>query len=73
MFVPDPTPDNHIVTTFTAEGAKTLLTVTMTLPDVEVRKALLESGMEFGMEASYARLEQVSGWKTATTDGAANP
>lgn len=57
MFLPDPTPDNHIVTTFEPDGAGTLMTMRMTLPDAETRKAMLASGMEHGMEASYARLE----------------
>ncbi|MGF1467542.1 MAG: SRPBCC domain-containing protein [Sandaracinaceae bacterium] len=60
MHLPDPTPDNHIETTFTADGAGTLLTVRMTLPDAATRAAMLETGMEHGMEASYARLESVA-------------
>ena len=62
MHLPDPTPDNHIVTTFTAEGSGTLMTMRMTLPDEQTRKAMLATGMEHGMEASYARMERVSGW-----------
>jgi hypothetical protein len=31
----------------------------MTLPDKETRTAMLSSGMEHGMEASYARLESI--------------
>lgn len=65
MHLPDPTPDNHIVTTFTPDGSGTLLTMRMTLPDAATRKAMLESGMATGMEASYTRLERVSGWKAA--------
>lgn len=65
MHLPDPTPDNHVTTTFVAEGGGTLMTVRMTLPDAETRRAMLETGMEHGMEASYARLEHVSGWKGA--------
>jgi uncharacterized protein YndB with AHSA1/START domain len=65
MHMPDPTPDNHIVTTFTAEGSGTLMTMRMTLPDAETRKAMLATGMDHGMEASYARLERVSGWRGA--------
>ena len=57
MHLPDPTPDNHCVTTFAAEGAGTLLTLRMTLPDAESRAAMLETGMEEGMEASYARID----------------
>ena len=62
MHLPDPTPDNHVVSTFTAEGSGTLLTMRMTLPSAEVRRAMLETGMEHGMEASYARLEELRGW-----------
>ena len=62
MHLPDPTPDNHVVTTFTAAGSGTLMTMRMTLPDPETRKAMLATGMDQGMEASYARLERISGW-----------
>jgi hypothetical protein len=31
----------------------------MTLPDAATRKAMLESGMEHGMEAAYVRLERL--------------
>jgi uncharacterized protein YndB with AHSA1/START domain len=57
MHMPDPTPDNHVVTTFAREGAGTLMTMRMTLPDTATRAAMLASGMEHGMEASYVRLE----------------
>ncbi|SDB43898.1 SRPBCC domain-containing protein [Bauldia litoralis] len=57
MHLPDPTPDNHVETTFTPDGDGTLLTLRMTLPDAEARTAMLATGMEEGMEASYARLE----------------
>jgi uncharacterized protein YndB with AHSA1/START domain len=57
MHLPDPTPDNHIVSTFEADGDGTLMTMRMTLPSAEVRAAMLATGMEHGMEASYARLE----------------
>ncbi len=66
MHLPDPTPDNHVVTTFTAEGAGTLMTMRMTLPNAETREAMLSTGMEHGMEDSYARLERTLGWKTAS-------
>jgi len=33
------------------------MTMRMTLPDATTRAAMLASGMEHGMEASYARLE----------------
>ena len=57
MHMPDPTPDNHIETRFDADGAGTLLTLRMTLPDAKTRAAMLSTGMEHGMEASYVRLE----------------
>ena len=59
MHVPDPTPDNHVETRFVADGAGTLMTMRMTLPDAETRAAMLATGMEHGMEASYVRLETI--------------
>ena len=57
MHLPDPTPDNHVETRFEADGTGTLMTMRMTLPDEKTRAAMLATGMERGMEASYARLE----------------
>jgi uncharacterized protein YndB with AHSA1/START domain len=57
MHLPDPTPDNHVETRFGADGTGTLMTMRMTLPDAQTRAAMLASGMESGMEASYVRLE----------------
>jgi uncharacterized protein YndB with AHSA1/START domain len=57
MFLPDPTPDNRVETLFLPEGTGTLLKLTMTLPDAGTRAAMLATGMEHGMEASYARLD----------------
>jgi uncharacterized protein YndB with AHSA1/START domain len=57
MHLPDRTPDNHIVTTFSEDGSGTLMTMRMTLPDEKTRSAMLATGMEHGMEDSYARLE----------------
>lgn len=37
MHLPDPTPDNHVETTFEADGAGTLMTMRMTLPDAGAR------------------------------------
>jgi len=65
MHLPDPTPDNHVVTTFAADGRGTLMTMRMTLPDAATREAMLSTGMDSGMEVSYARLERQSGWKHA--------
>ena len=63
MHMPDPTPDNRVETTFTADGRGTLMVMRMSLPDAATRKAMLATGMDKGMEASYARLERVSNWK----------
>jgi uncharacterized protein YndB with AHSA1/START domain len=57
MHLPDPTPDNHIETTFEPNGSGTLMTMRMTLPDAKTREMMLATGMESGMEASYLRLE----------------
>jgi uncharacterized protein YndB with AHSA1/START domain len=60
MHLPDPTPDNHIATTFEKDGSGTLMTMRMTLPDAATREAMLATGMEHGMEASYARFEELA-------------
>ncbi len=57
MHLPDPTPDNHIETRFDSDGSGTLMTMRMTLPDKKTLDAMLATGMEHGMEASYVRLE----------------
>jgi uncharacterized protein YndB with AHSA1/START domain len=59
MHLPDPTPDNHVETRFQAEGDGTLLTMRMTLPNAETRAMMLSTGMDEGMEASYARMDEM--------------
>ena len=59
MHLPEATPDNHVETRFEPDGQGTLMTLRMTLPDAETRTRMLSTGMEHGMEASYARLESV--------------
>jgi len=59
MHMPDPTPDNHVETTFSADGSGTLMVCRMTLPDRETRTAMLATGMDQGMEISYQRLEAI--------------
>jgi uncharacterized protein YndB with AHSA1/START domain len=59
MHLPDATPDNHVETTFEPDGTGTLMTMRMTLPDAQTRAAMLSTGMEHGMEASYVRLENL--------------
>jgi len=61
MHLPDPTPDNHVETTFEPDGQGTLMTMRMTLPDPQTRAAMLATGMERGMEDSYVRLEKMIG------------
>lgn len=60
MHLPDPTPDNQVETRFASEGEGTMMTMRMTLPDSETRAAMLATGMEQGMEASYARLDEAA-------------
>ena len=60
MHLPDPTPDNHVETNFVPDGTGTLMTMRMTLPDAATRAMMLATGMEDGMEASYARLDELS-------------
>jgi len=57
MHLPDPTPDNRVETRFEPDGTGTRMTMRMTLPDAQTRAAMLATGMEGGMEDSYARLE----------------
>src|SRR5246127_3843044 len=57
MHLPQPTPDNRVETSFEPDATGTLMTMRMTLPDAETRAAMLATGMEHGMEASYVRLE----------------
>ena len=59
MHLLDTTPDNHVDTRFEKDGGGTLMTIRMSLPDADTRAMMLASGMEHGMEASYARLETV--------------
>ena len=59
MHMPDATPDNHVETRFAPDGQGTLMTMRMTLPDAATREAMLATGMDQGMEASYQRMEKV--------------
>jgi|SRR5579871_841782 len=59
MHLPDPSPDNHVETNFEPDGAGTLMTMRMTLPDTQTRSTMLATGMEKGMEASYVRLDNM--------------
>jgi uncharacterized protein YndB with AHSA1/START domain len=59
MHLPQATPDNHVETRFEPDASGTLMTMRMTLPDAETRTRMLSTGMEQGMEVSYARLERL--------------
>ena len=59
MHLPDPTPDNHITTTFTPDGDGTLLTVVMQLDTPEALEAMIATGMTDGMEVTYARIDEL--------------
>jgi len=59
MHLPDPTPDNHIESRFEPDGTGTMMIMRMTLRDAKTRAAMLATGMEHGMEASYVRLEGI--------------
>ena len=54
---PDPTPDNHIETTFAADGSGTLLTVVMRVDTPEAMEAMIATGMTDGMETTYSRID----------------
>jgi uncharacterized protein YndB with AHSA1/START domain len=60
MHLPDPTPDTHVVTTFTPEGPGTHMMLRMRVTDLATRSAMIATGMTGGMETSYARLDAMS-------------
>jgi len=60
MFLPDPTPDSHVETTFEPRDGGTLMTLRMNLPSKEALEEMLATGMESGMEDSYVRLETLN-------------
>ncbi|MBV7408302.1 SRPBCC domain-containing protein [Maritimibacter sp. DP1N21-5] len=57
MLLPDPTPPNVVETLFNSHGAGTRMVMTMTLPDAETRKQMMDTGMLDGMELSYQNLD----------------
>jgi hypothetical protein len=59
MYLPEATPDNRIETTFEPDGAGTLMTIRMNLPDAQTRTQMMATGFASGMEASYVRLESM--------------
>jgi uncharacterized protein YndB with AHSA1/START domain len=61
MYLPDPTPESRVETTFAPDGTGTLMTIRMTVPDAQTRATMVTCGMDKGMEASYVRLEKMIG------------
>jgi uncharacterized protein YndB with AHSA1/START domain len=57
MYLPDPSPDSRVETTFAPRDGGTALVLTMTLADAATRQAMLQTGMAEGMEMTYARLD----------------
>lgn len=57
MFLPDPTPDNQVETSFTAKDGGTLMVMRMSLPDAATRDAMMATGMTDGMSMCYDLLE----------------
>ena len=59
--VPDPKPEDYAVNTLTLDEVDgvTTLTVLVKMASKEARDAVLESGMEGGLQVSYNRLEDV--------------
>ena len=54
---PTPTPDARVETLFEPEGTGTRMTMTITVASAEAMEAMLATGMEDGMEASYDRID----------------
>lgn len=51
------TVEYRVETRFEADGEGTLLTMRLMMPDAATRQVMLDTGMEHGMEASYARID----------------
>lgn len=66
MFLPDPTPENRVETVFEPDDAGTRLRMTMTLPDAEALRAMLQTGMTEGMELTYGLLDALLAEEAAT-------
>jgi uncharacterized protein YndB with AHSA1/START domain len=54
-----PGPGALVTVTFTENDGRTVLSLLMELPSKEARDAVINSGMEAGMQESWDRLEQV--------------
>jgi uncharacterized protein YndB with AHSA1/START domain len=58
---PEPYPNDAAVNTMSLDEADgvTTMTVLVTVPNQEIRDAILASGMESGLQVSYNRLEDL--------------
>ena len=61
IFEPFPDEESVVTTLLTEEGGRTRLTVTSRYSSVDVRDAVLKTGMERGAGISYDRLEDLVG------------
>jgi uncharacterized protein YndB with AHSA1/START domain len=59
IYEPFPDVESVVTSVFTEESGKTRLTVTALYPSVEVRDAVIKTGMESGAAISYDRLEEL--------------
>jgi uncharacterized protein YndB with AHSA1/START domain len=66
IYAPFPDGGSLVTTVLTDEGGKTRMTLTAQYPSVDVRDAVLKSGMERGAAISYDRLEEVAAELQAT-------
>ncbi|MBC7926612.1 MAG: SRPBCC family protein [Bryobacteraceae bacterium] len=53
--------ESQVTSVFVEQGGRTTLTVTVLYPSVEVRDAVIKSGMEHGAAESYDRLAELLG------------
>jgi uncharacterized protein YndB with AHSA1/START domain len=59
IFEDFPDVESVVTSTFTDEGGKTRLTATVAYPSIEVRDAVIQTGMARGAGISYDRLEDL--------------
>ena len=60
IYAPFPDAESVVTTDLTEENGKTRMTVTATYPSLQVRDAVIASGMARGAAISYDRLEEVA-------------
>jgi uncharacterized protein YndB with AHSA1/START domain len=60
IYAPFPDAESVVSTDFTEENGKTRMTVTVSYPSLQIRDAVIASGMARGAAISYDRLEEVA-------------